>query len=164
MADHEQLLTLASNIVSAHVSNNAVPPDQLPALIQQMFNTLATVGQRTAEPPRPDPAVPVKQSVKPAHIVCQECGKQFSMIGRATTIHLRFHRFASRTGIPYQARLCRVSGTSRSFSPAPTKSGTVNSIVGYSIPGKIFAYAHVVPLTPVGPGGEATRNRQASRQ
>jgi predicted transcriptional regulator len=30
MADHEQLLTLASDIVSAHVSNNAVTPDQLP--------------------------------------------------------------------------------------------------------------------------------------
>jgi hypothetical protein len=30
MAGHEQLLTLASDIVSAHVSNNAVSPDQLP--------------------------------------------------------------------------------------------------------------------------------------
>ena len=85
MADHEQLLTLASDIVSAHVSNNVVPPDQLPLLIQQVFNTLATVEQKTLEPPRPDPAVPIKRSVRPGHIVCLECGKQFSMIKRHLT-------------------------------------------------------------------------------
>ena len=51
MADHEQLLTLATEIVSAHVSNNAVPADQLATLIQQVFTTLATVEQKTAEPP-----------------------------------------------------------------------------------------------------------------
>ncbi len=69
MAEREQLMTLATEIVSAHVSNNTVPPDQLPALIQQVFNTLATVDQKTAEPPKPDPAVPIKQSVKSGHIV-----------------------------------------------------------------------------------------------
>jgi predicted transcriptional regulator len=82
MADREQLLTLASDIVSAHVSNNAVPPDQLAALIQQVFNALATVEQKTAEPPRPDPAVPIKQSVRADHLVCLECGRQFSMLKR----------------------------------------------------------------------------------
>ena len=82
MPDHEQLLTLASEIVSAHVSNNAVSMDQLAALIQQVFNTLATVEQRTAEPARPDPAVPIKQSVRADHITCLECGKQFSIIKR----------------------------------------------------------------------------------
>jgi predicted transcriptional regulator len=82
MADHERLLELAAEIVSAYANNNAVPTDQLPALIQQVFNTLATVEQKTFEPPRPEPAVPVKQSVKPAHIVCLDCGKQFSMIKR----------------------------------------------------------------------------------
>ena len=102
MADHEQLLTLASEIVSAHVSNNAVPPDQLPSLIQQVFNTLATVEQKTAEPPRPDPAVPIKQSVRPGHIVCLECGKQFSMIKRhLTTDHqLTPEQYRQRWGLP----------------------------------------------------------------
>jgi predicted transcriptional regulator len=102
MADHEQLLILASEIVSAHVSNNAVPLDQLPSLIQQVFNTLATVEQRTAEPPRPDPPVPVKQSVKPAHIVCLDCGKQFSMIKRhLTTDHqLAPEQYRQRWGLP----------------------------------------------------------------
>jgi predicted transcriptional regulator len=82
MADREQLLVLASEIVSAHIRNNTTAPDQLPTLIQQVFNTLATVERATTEPPRPDPAVPIKQSVRPSHIVCLECGKQFSMIKR----------------------------------------------------------------------------------
>lgn len=82
MTDREQLLTFATEIVSAHVSNNAVSTDQLPTLIQQVFSSLATVEQKTVEQARPEPAVPVKQSVKPNHIVCLECGKQFSMLKR----------------------------------------------------------------------------------
>ena len=106
MADREQLLTLATDIVSAHVSNNAVPPDQLPSLIQQVFNTLATVEQKTATPPRPEPAVPIKQSVTPGHIVCLECGKQFSMIKRhLTTDHkLTPEQYRQRWELPRRTR------------------------------------------------------------
>ena len=82
MADHGQTADSGDREVSAHVSNNAVPPDQLPSLIQQVFDTLATVEQKTVEPPRPEPAVPIKQSVRPGHVVCLECGKNFSMIKR----------------------------------------------------------------------------------
>ena len=85
MPDRDQLLILASEIVSAHVRNNALRTDQLPALIQQVFNTLATVEQKTAEPPRPDPAVFIKQSVRASHLTCLDCGRQFSMLKR----HLR---------------------------------------------------------------------------
>ena len=102
MADHEQLLTLASDIVSAHISKNAVPPDQLPLLIQQVFNTLATVEQKAATPPRPEPAVPIKQSVTSGHIVCLECGKQFSMIKRhlATEHQLTPEQYRKRWELP----------------------------------------------------------------
>ena len=63
MAERYQVMGLAAEIVSAHVSNNAVEPDELPALIERVFNTLANVEQSTAPPPRPEPAVPVKQSI-----------------------------------------------------------------------------------------------------
>ena len=82
MADREWLMTLATEIIPAHVSNNAVPLDQLSSVIQQVFSMLATVEQKTAEPRRPDPAVPIKQPVRTGHIVCLDCGKQFSMIKR----------------------------------------------------------------------------------
>lgn len=82
MAEREMLLNLAGEIVSAHVSNHTLSTDQLPQLIQQVFDTLATVEQKTASPPKPEPAVPVKKSVMSNHIVCLDCGKHFSMLKR----------------------------------------------------------------------------------
>ena len=102
MADRDQLLTLASEIVSAHVRNNAVASDQLPTLIQQVFNTLATVGQKTVEPPRPDPAVPIRQSMRADHLVCLECGKHFSMLKRhlANDHQMTPEQYRQRWGLP----------------------------------------------------------------
>ena len=82
MAEHPELLGLAAQIVSAHVSHNAVPSDELPGLIRQVFNALATVKQATAAPPKAEPAVDVRRSVVADHIVCLDCGKHFSMLRR----------------------------------------------------------------------------------
>ena len=65
MAERPELLGLATEIVSAHVRNNAVAADELPGLIQKVFNALATVEQATAAPPKPKPAVEVRRSVLP---------------------------------------------------------------------------------------------------
>ena len=102
MADRERMLRLTAEIVSAHVNHNAVPTDQLPVLIQQVFNSLATVEQRTAEPPKSDPAVSIKQSVRAGHIVCLVCGKHFSMLKRhLTTDHqLTPAQYRQRWGLP----------------------------------------------------------------
>src|ERR1700730_11289416 len=85
MADREVVLGLAAEIVAAHVGNNAVPIDQLPGLIRQVFNPLARVEQASVTPPKPEPAVPIKQSMRADHLTCLDCGKQFSMLKR----HLR---------------------------------------------------------------------------
>ena len=77
MAEHPELLGLATEIVSAHVRNNAIAAEQLPGLIRQVFNALATVEQATAKP-----AVDVRRSVVADHIVCLDCGKHFSMLRR----------------------------------------------------------------------------------
>jgi predicted transcriptional regulator len=82
MAEREELLQLAADIVSAHASNNPLSADQLPGLIQQVFSTLATVQQKAAAPPRPEPAVPVRASVHQDHLVCLDCGRHFSMLKR----------------------------------------------------------------------------------
>jgi MucR family transcriptional regulator, transcriptional regulator of exopolysaccharide biosynthesis len=82
MAERPELLGLATNIVSAHVSRNAVTADQLPGLIQQVFNALAIAEHAATAPPKAEPAVPVKRSVRADHIVCLDCGKQFSMLKR----------------------------------------------------------------------------------
>jgi predicted transcriptional regulator len=82
MAERPQLLAMAAEIVSAHVSHNTVAVDQLSGLILQVFNSLATVELATAAPAKPEPAVPVRRSVLGDHIVCLDCGKHFSMLKR----------------------------------------------------------------------------------
>jgi predicted transcriptional regulator len=80
----DYLLTLAAQIVSAHVANNAIQPADLPKLINDVHGALANAGQPAALQ-KGEPAVPVRQSVKADHLVCLECGQQFSMLKR----HLR---------------------------------------------------------------------------
>ncbi len=80
----ETLLTLAADIISAHVSNNTVPTDQVPGLIEAVYGSLAGLG-KLPEPAREEvrtPAVSVRASVKPDGIVCLECGSKFKALKR----------------------------------------------------------------------------------
>jgi len=83
--DQHDLLGLAAQIVSAYVTNNAVSTDQLPKLINDVHHAVTTVGQVEAEQLKAEPAVSVRKSVFADHLVCLDCGKQFSTLKR----HLR---------------------------------------------------------------------------
>ena len=102
MAEHPELLGLVTEIVSAHVRNNAVAADQLPRLIQQVFNALATVEHVTTTQPKAEPAVPVKKSVLADHIVCLDCGKHSSMLRRhlMTDHKLTPEQYRQRADLP----------------------------------------------------------------
>lgn len=77
------LIDLTAEIVSAHAENNAAAAAELPALIQSVYAAFATLGQAAApEDPLPEPAVPVRSSVKPDAIACLECGAQFKTLKR----------------------------------------------------------------------------------
>ena len=78
----EMLITLTSDIVTAHVSNNNVDVDALPSLIENVYGALAGLGTKQAEEEAPEPAVSVRASVKPDHIVCLEDGKKMKMLKR----------------------------------------------------------------------------------
>ncbi len=79
----ETLITLASDIVAAHVSNNNIAADEVPALITNVYNALANLGQeKEAVAARPEPAVTVRSSVKRDHIICLEDGKKMKMLKR----------------------------------------------------------------------------------
>ena len=81
--EHAELLTLTSEIVAAHVSNNAVSSTDLPNVIETVFTTLAGLGGAPAEPEvEQKPAVPVKRSVTDDYIVCLEDGKKMKMLKR----------------------------------------------------------------------------------
>lgn len=79
----ETLITLTSDIVAAHVSNNNVNVDEVPVLIQSIYGALASLGDNAAAVgAAPEPAVSVRSSVKRDHIVCLEDGKKMKMLKR----------------------------------------------------------------------------------
>nr|WP_298928986.1 MucR family transcriptional regulator [uncultured Erythrobacter sp.] len=79
----ETLITLTSDIVAAHVSNNDVTVDDVPELITNVFTALSGLGNdEDAEEPRPEPAVSIRSSIKKDHIVCLDCGKKMKMLKR----------------------------------------------------------------------------------
>jgi len=82
-----QFIELATDIVSAYVSNNSVATGELPTLIKDVFGALSRVssGEPVAAAEAAKPAVPVKKSITPDYIVCLEDGKQFKSLKR----HLR---------------------------------------------------------------------------
>ena len=103
MADNDgSILSLAAQIVSAHVANNTIAPDDLSKLISEVHHALANAGHVTAKPPTPEPAVDVKKSVRADKIVCLDCGKSFSMIKRhiATDHKLSPAEYRQRWGLP----------------------------------------------------------------
>lgn len=73
-----------AEIVSAYVSNNAVSPTDLPALIASTHSAMRSLSSASAEPQTEElkPAVPVKKSVTPDFIICLDDGKKFKSLKR----------------------------------------------------------------------------------
>jgi predicted transcriptional regulator len=80
----EDLITLTSDIVAAHLSNNSVAIAEVPTLIQTVYGALAGLGAEAApvEEARPEPAVTVRASIKRDHLVCLEDGKKMKILKR----------------------------------------------------------------------------------
>jgi predicted transcriptional regulator len=79
----EVLITLTSDIVAAHVSNNSVSVEDVPALITTVYGALASLGgSPQVVEARPEPAVSVRASLKKDHLVCLEDGKKMKMLKR----------------------------------------------------------------------------------
>ncbi len=76
-------LESVSKIVSAYVSKNSLPSGELSQLIWTVHEALKSPDQAVSS--RPEPAVSIKQSVKPEYIVCLDDGKKLKMLKR----HLR---------------------------------------------------------------------------
>lgn len=99
----DDLLTLTTEIVAAHVSNNTVAVGDLPQLIAQVYQSLANIGK--APPPlveRPQPAVNVKRSVHPDYIICLEDGKKLKMLKRhlKTAYNMSPEEYRERWNLP----------------------------------------------------------------
>jgi predicted transcriptional regulator len=98
----ETLITLASDIVAAHVSNNDVAVADLPGLITNVYNALANLGEVVVvEVPKPQPAVAIRNSIKPDYIVCLEDGKRLKMLKRylRTNYNMSPEEYRARWGL-----------------------------------------------------------------
>jgi predicted transcriptional regulator len=87
MDDKAEIIEMTAEIVAAYVENNTVASADLPGLIQSVHRALSGVsaGPETVEAPPKEPAVPVRRSITPDHLVCLEDGRKFKSLKR----HLR---------------------------------------------------------------------------
>ncbi len=96
-----RVLVLTAKIVSAHVSNNKVPLDGLPMLIQDVHHSLATAGDFGIKPVVHTPAVPAKKSVFPDFIICLEDGRKLKMLKRhLRAFNLTPDQYRAKWGLP----------------------------------------------------------------
>jgi predicted transcriptional regulator len=82
-------LDLVADIVRGYVSKNAIAVDQIAGLISTVHQTLSGLDTNTAalsaEAEKLTPAVPIRRSVQPDHVVCLACGFRSKTLRR----HLR---------------------------------------------------------------------------
>lgn len=102
--DHAQLLELTADIVSAHVSNNAVPVSELSSTIEMIYAQLVKLGEPQEEPQAPPtPAVPIRKSVTDDYLICLEDGKKLKMLKRhlSTAYGMTPDEYRARWGLAH---------------------------------------------------------------
>ncbi len=101
--DHDELLVLTTEIASSYFSNNTVGTHEIGAVIENVFKTLSGLNSsHSLIADRPQPAVPIKKSVQPDHIVCLEDGKKLKMLKRhlKTAYNMSPEEYKERWGLP----------------------------------------------------------------
>lgn len=98
----ETLITLTSDIVAAHVSNNSVAVEDVAALIRNVYGALAELGTTVVAEVKPEPAVSIRASIKPDYIVCLEDGKKLKMLKRylMTNFQMTPEDYRARWNLP----------------------------------------------------------------
>jgi predicted transcriptional regulator len=135
----DQIIDLTAQIVSAHVANNHVAVQQLPAFIRGVYQTLATVVQAPVEPIKPKAAVDAKKSVFADHILCLDCGRSLKMLKKhiATDHQMTPDEYRTKWGLPpsypmvaaeyaaARSKMAKDSGLGRKAEapPSPKKHG-----------------------------------------
>ena len=101
--NNNPLLPLTVDIVAAHVSNNNVPVGELAGLIQNVHAALVELGRPDAPPAAaPEPAAPIRSSVKPGYIICLEDGKKLKTLKRylRTTFDMSPEQYRAKWKLP----------------------------------------------------------------
>ena len=96
------LLSQATDIVTAYVSNNAISAADLPGLLKIVHSKLGELAVEGSNAARPEPAVPIKKSVTDHYIICLEDGAKLKMLKRylRTRYDLSPDEYRARWGLP----------------------------------------------------------------
>jgi predicted transcriptional regulator len=83
-AEPASLAGMTVEIVSAYVAHQQVAASDLPKVISTVAGELRTLGRepQAPMPSKPEPAVPVRRSIRPDHLVCLICGKKQKLLKR----------------------------------------------------------------------------------
>lgn len=73
---------LTAEIVTSYVGHHDVAVADVPRLITLVGRELAGLGKQPEQPARPEPAVSVRRSVRPDHLVCLVCGMRLKTLRR----------------------------------------------------------------------------------
>lgn len=127
----DDLRRQTAQIVSAHVSHNAIVSGDLPALIEQVYGALQGLG-KSPEPVPVSlvPAVPIRKSVTPDWLICLEDGLKLKMLKRhlwasfGMTPDEYRERGASRATTPWSRRTMPSSEVPRPRPVASAPSAT----------------------------------------
>ena len=131
-----------AQIVSAYVGNNQMQLAELPNFIRATHAAIAGIsgegaGDLEAAPVRDQkPAVPVKKSVTPDHIICLEDGKPLKMLKRYLRSHYDMspEQYRAKWGLPPDYPMCAPNyakqrsefaksiGLGRAPAPPPAKT------------------------------------------
>ncbi len=94
------ILGLTTRIVSAQVSNNKVAINEVPELINSVYQALTDTGKSLPSPLAP--AVPIKKSVTPDYLICLDDGKKLKMLKRhlRTAYDMSPEEYRAKWGLP----------------------------------------------------------------
>ncbi len=98
-----ELLKMTSTIVAAHVGNATTQPEDITALIDTVYNKLASIPLPDMKAyKRPEPAVPICESVTDDHLICLEDGRKMKMLKRhiGTVYNMTPDQYREKWGLP----------------------------------------------------------------
>jgi len=99
------LVELTADVVAAYVSKNSVVASDIPGLIGNVHQALATAAMKGAVPAREEqrPAIAVKKSITDDHIICLEDGKKFKSLKRhlSTRYNMSPDEYRTKWGLPH---------------------------------------------------------------
>lgn len=104
MTNPTDQIALMVDVVCAYVSNNSVATSDLPTLVNSVHTSLVAASKSVKAPHAValTPAVSIKKSVTPEHLICLEDGKKFKSLKRhlSTKYGMSPEDYRAKWGLP----------------------------------------------------------------